>query len=124
MIASGSAVTHDVKAGRIKAIIAVILTMVIWGTSAVFMRTTALALTPENSLLGTVLWNYGTRHLPGAAVGSFLYLLPVIGVGAGHFILSEPVTLWLVLGGSIILAGVALAQSGGEPSEALPGGGT
>jgi drug/metabolite transporter (DMT)-like permease len=64
-----------------------------------------------NSLLGAVLWNYGTRHLPGAAVGSFLYLLPVIAVGAGYLILGEPITPWLVAGGAIMLAGVALAQS-------------
>ncbi len=64
-----------------------------------------------NSLLGAVLWNYGARHLPGAAVGSFLYLLPVIAVVAGYLILSEPITAHLVIGGFIMLAGVALAQS-------------
>ena len=65
-----------------------------------------------NSLLGGVLWNYGSRHLAGAAVGSFLYLLPVVAVGAGYLILGEPITPWLVAGGAIMLAGVALAQSG------------
>ena len=65
-----------------------------------------------NSLLGAVLWNYGTRHLPGAAVGAFLYLLPVVAVAAGYLILGEPITPWLVAGGAIMLAGVALAQSG------------
>lgn len=64
-----------------------------------------------NSLLGTVLWNFGSRHLPGAAVGSFLYLLPVVAVVAGSLMLDEPITSYLVSGGSIILAGVALAQS-------------
>jgi drug/metabolite transporter (DMT)-like permease len=67
-----------------------------------------------NSLLGSVLWNHGARHLPGAIVGSFLYLVPVIAVAAGWLILDEPVTAWLVLGGAIMLAGVALAQSGGQ----------
>jgi drug/metabolite transporter (DMT)-like permease len=71
-----------------------------------------LYLAAFNSLLGAVLWNYGTRHLPGAAVGSFLYLLPVIAVGAGYLMLGEPITPWLVAGGTIMLAGVALAQSG------------
>jgi drug/metabolite transporter (DMT)-like permease len=65
-----------------------------------------------NSLLGAVLWGYGTRHLPGAVAGSFLYLLPVIAVAAGHLILGEPITPWLVAGGVIMMAGVALAQSG------------
>lgn len=71
-----------------------------------------LYLAAFNSLLGSVLWNHGARHLPGAAVGSFLYLVPVIAVAAGWLILGEPVTAWLVLGGIIMLAGVALAQSG------------
>jgi len=61
-----------------------------------------------------VLWNYGTRHLPGAIVGSFLYLLPVIGVAAGYFMLGEPITLWLIAGGITIFAGVAIAQSGSQ----------
>ena len=65
-----------------------------------------------NSLLGAVLWNYGTKTLPGAAVGSFLYLLPVIAVAAGYLMLGEPITPWLAAGGTIMLAGVAVAQSG------------
>ncbi len=64
-----------------------------------------------NSLLGAVLWNYGTRHLPGAVAGAFLYLLPVIAVVAGYLILGEPVTVSLVIGGIIMLAGVVVAQS-------------
>ena len=65
-----------------------------------------------NSLAGSVLWNVGARHLPGAVAGSFLYLVPVIAVAAGWLILDEPVTLWLLAGGVIMLGGVALAQSG------------
>jgi drug/metabolite transporter (DMT)-like permease len=64
-----------------------------------------------NTLIGTVLWNYGTRHLPGAVVGAFLYLLPVVAVIAGWLVLAEPITPWLVAGGAIMMAGVALAQS-------------
>jgi drug/metabolite transporter (DMT)-like permease len=64
-----------------------------------------------NSIIGNVLWTYGTRHLPGASVGSFLYLMPVIAVVAGFLWLGEPITAYLVTGGLIVLAGVALAQS-------------
>ncbi len=74
-----------------------------------------------NSLLGAVLWSYGTRHLPGAVVGSFLYLLPVIAVTAGFLILGEPITPWLVAGGAIMLSGVAIAQSRQQPREATAG---
>jgi drug/metabolite transporter (DMT)-like permease len=65
-----------------------------------------------NSLMGTLLWNYGSQHLSGALTGSFLYLIPVIGVAAGWLLLSEPVTYNLVVGGLIMLSGVALAQFG------------
>ncbi len=37
-------------AQRSQAVVALALTMLIWGTSAVFMRTTALTLAPENAL--------------------------------------------------------------------------
>lgn len=38
------------KAEKTRAVLALLLTMFFWGTSAVFMRTTALTLTPENAL--------------------------------------------------------------------------
>ncbi|MFN0193905.1 MAG: DMT family transporter [Aestuariivirga sp.] len=65
-----------------------------------------------NGILGTMLWNYGNKHLGGASTGAFLYLIPVVAVICGAIVLSEPVTLQIVLGGAIILAGVALAQFG------------
>jgi drug/metabolite transporter (DMT)-like permease len=64
-----------------------------------------------NSLIGNVLWTYGARHMTGASAGSFLYLMPVIAVAAGFLWLGEPVTLYLVTGGMVMLAGVAIAQS-------------
>jgi drug/metabolite transporter (DMT)-like permease len=41
---------------------------------------------------------------PGQATG--------IAVAAEYLILGDPITPWLVAGGTIMLAGVALAQSG------------
>ncbi len=71
-----------------------------------------LYLAVVNSILGNVLWTYGTRHLTGASAGAFLYLMPVFAILAGFLWLDEPITLYLVAGGLIILTGVALAQSG------------
>lgn len=68
-----------------------------------------------NSILGNVLWTYGSGRLSGAAAGSFLYLLPVVAIIAGYFWLGEPVTLYLAAGSLIVLAGVALAQQGSGP---------
>lgn len=65
-----------------------------------------------NGILGTLLWNYGSSHLPGAATGAFLYLIPVIAVICGALILGEAVTPAIVIGGALMLAGVAIAQFG------------
>ncbi len=61
---------------------------------------------------GTLMWNYGTKHLSGTAAGTFLYLIPVIAVAAGAVVLDEKVTLFIVAGGVLMLAGVAAAQFG------------
>ena len=65
-----------------------------------------------NGILGTLLWNYGSKYLAGAVTGTFLYLIPVIAVTSGALILAEPVTLNIVMGGALMLAGVAAAQFG------------
>ena len=61
---------------------------------------------------GTLMWNYGTKHLSGTAAGSFLYLIPVVAVTAGALVLDEPVTAYVIAGGLLMLAGVAAAQFG------------
>lgn len=61
---------------------------------------------------GTMLWNYGTKHLSGSVAGTFLYLVPVVAVIAGALVLDETVTVWVVAGGALMLAGVAAAQFG------------
>ena len=61
---------------------------------------------------GTMLWNYGSKHLSSTAAGTFLYLIPVVAVVAGALILDEPVTIYIVAGGFLMLAGVAAAQFG------------
>ena len=64
--------------------------------------------------LTMVTWNFGAARLPAAAAGAFLYLVPPIGVVAGALILGEPVTGGMILGGALIMAGVAVAQFGGR----------
>ena len=61
---------------------------------------------------GTMLWNYGVAHMSSSAAGAFLYLIPVVAVAAGALILDEKVTVYVVAGGVIMLAGVAAAQFG------------
>lgn len=59
-----------------------------------------------------ITWNYGAARLPAAAAGAFLYLVPIIGVFAGIVILGEPVTPGMLIGGALIMTGVAIAQFG------------
>jgi len=71
-----------------------------------------LYLALASGITGTLLWNYGAKHLSGTAAGTFLYLIPVIAVACGAVILAEPVTPYIVAGGALMLAGVAAAQFG------------
>lgn len=61
---------------------------------------------------GTMMWNYGAKHLSSTAAGTFLYLIPVVAVAAGALMLDEIVTLHIISGGLLMLAGVAAAQFG------------
>ncbi len=84
---------------------------------------TVMAMTPRNwldmayisilsTLIATITWNYGASRLPAAAAGAFIYLVPIIGVAAGALMLRETITPGMMLGGTLILAGVAIAQFG------------
>ncbi len=61
---------------------------------------------------GTLMWNYGAKHLTSTAAGTFLYLIPVVAVTSGALMLGEVVTVFIVVGGLLMLAGVAAAQFG------------
>jgi len=71
------------------------------------------------------LLNYRTLQEHGATVASLVtYLVPIVGVAAGVLVLGEPFSVRLVLGGLVVVAGVALVQSrllgprGPEPAAA------
>jgi O-acetylserine/cysteine efflux transporter len=65
-----------------------------------------------STMVASFTWNWGAARLKAAASGAFLYLIPIIGVAAGALILREQVTSGMVVGGALILAGVAIAQFG------------
>jgi drug/metabolite transporter (DMT)-like permease len=57
------------------------------------------------------LLNYRTLQESGATVASLVtYLVPLVAVAAGVLVLGEPFSLRLVLGGLIVIGGVALVQ--------------
>ncbi len=59
----------------------------------------------------TITWNFGAGRL-SAAAGAFLYMVPPIGVLAGAVILGEAVTPGMLIGGVLIMGGVAISQFG------------
>jgi drug/metabolite transporter (DMT)-like permease len=62
------------------------------------------------TLLGYIGWNVGLRGLGASRAVAYAYGIPPLAVLLGALALDEPVTLWLVLGGALVVAGVALAQ--------------
>jgi drug/metabolite transporter (DMT)-like permease len=62
------------------------------------------------TFLGYIAWNVGLRGLGPTRAVSFAYAIPPLAVLIGALTLDEPVTAWLVAGGALIVAGVALAQ--------------
>ncbi len=57
-----------------------------------------------------VLWAKSLKELEATKVGSFLYLEPFVTVLSAWFILSETITLTIILSGLIITAGVILVN--------------
>lgn len=64
------------------------------------------------TFLATVAWNYALGHMESSLAGMFLYVQPVVAALGGIFILGEHLTWPLLVGGGLIIAGVALAQFG------------
>ena len=65
-----------------------------------------------STFIATIAWNHGASRVPAAAAGAFLYLVPILGVGAGAVMLGESITPGMLAGGGLILLGVAITQFG------------
>jgi drug/metabolite transporter (DMT)-like permease len=63
------------------------------------------------TLLGYAAWNVGLRGLGPTRAVSYTYAIPALAVLMGAVFLDEPITIWLAVGGALVLGGVALAQS-------------
>jgi len=62
------------------------------------------------SALGYFFWYDALSYLPASRVGIFLYLSPLVGVSVAALFLGENVTFSVVLGGIMILFGVAMVN--------------
>ena len=65
-------------------------------------------------LLGTILgyigWNIGLRGLGPTRAVTYTYAISPLAVLIGAIVLDEPLTVWLALGGTLVVGGIALAQ--------------
>jgi len=62
------------------------------------------------TLLGYILWNVGLRGLGPTRAVAYTYAISPLAVTIGAVVLGETVTLWLVLGGVLVVGGIAAAQ--------------
>ncbi|WP_328330958.1 EamA family transporter [Kribbella sp. NBC_00382] len=63
------------------------------------------------SLLAYSAYSYLLANAPISLIGTYAYVNPAVAVLLGWLILSEPVTLEILLGGAIVVVGVALVVS-------------
>lgn len=62
------------------------------------------------TLLGYLFWNVGLKGLGPTRAVSYTYAISPLAVVIGATVLDEPVTAWLVLGGALVVGGIAAAQ--------------
>jgi drug/metabolite transporter (DMT)-like permease len=63
-----------------------------------------------STFLGYIGWNVGLRGLGATRAVAYTYVISPLAVAMGAILLDEPVTLWLVVGGALVVGGVVAAQ--------------
>ncbi len=72
------------------------------------------------SAFGNLLWYTLLRRVRVDQATPFLLLMPVVGVLASAFVLGEQLTVAHLIGGALILAGLAIVLSVRQASDAIP----
>lgn len=70
------------------------------------------------TLLGYIFWNAGLKGLGPTRAVTYAYAIPPLAVTFGAVFLDEPVTIWLAVGGALVVGGIALAQRSGGSAAA------
>lgn len=65
------------------------------------------------SLLGYVAYSWLLNHVSATMAGTYAYVNPVVAIYVGWLFADESITVWIIAGMVIILAGVALVRTGG-----------
>jgi drug/metabolite transporter (DMT)-like permease len=72
------------------------------------------------TLGGYVTWSIALRGLEASRAMSYLYFVPPLAVAIGALALDERITAWLLLGGGLVIGGVAVAQRRPARTGVLP----
>ena len=59
-------------------------------------------------------WNAALKEVSAGTIAAFIFLQPLVGLGAGAFFLGEPLGVLALCGAALIVAGVTLAGRRGE----------
>jgi drug/metabolite transporter (DMT)-like permease len=62
------------------------------------------------TFLGYILWNVGLRGIGPTRAVSYTYGISPLAVVIGAVALGETITAWLILGGALVVGGIALTQ--------------
>ncbi len=63
------------------------------------------------SAIAFMLYNQALKYMEAGQVGVFTNLIPVVGVISGAMVLHEPLSMWALIGGAVVLAGVWITGS-------------
>lgn len=86
-----------------------------WSTFSGRSMAAWLYLALIGSLVGFTAFVWLVGHAPLSLVSTYAYVNPVVAVILGALVLSESVTRWTVIGGAVVVAGVALVVRGERP---------
>lgn len=67
------------------------------------------------TLLAYILWNVGLRGIGATRAVSYTYAISPLAVVFGVVTLGETVTPWLIVGGALVIGGIAAAQGASLP---------
>ena len=77
-----------------------------------FAWSTLIYLGLIGTIIAVITWNYAVGHVQPTTAGASLYFIPLLAIITGYIVLNEPISLRMIIGGLIVMAGVAIAQFG------------
>ncbi len=67
------------------------------------------------TLLGYIFWNVGLRGIGPTRAVAYTYAISPLAILIGAVVLDEPLTVWLAVGGVLVIGGIAAAQGASLP---------